>query len=72
MPRSTIRDFEAIAELEIVDSREHELVTRDHSGSVQKLEQACRKRLQRYQPMMAAMRRESRLTPLKFDPCFYE
>ena len=43
--RSTIRDFVAIAELKIVDAREHELVTRDHSGSVQQLEQACRKRL---------------------------
>lgn len=71
-PRSTIRDFVAIAELKIVDAREHELVTSDHSGSVQQLEQACRKRLRRYQPMMAAMRRESRLLPLKFDPRFYE
>ena len=33
MPRSTIRDFEAIAKLKIVDAREHRLVTRDHSGS---------------------------------------
>lgn len=71
-PRSTIRDFVAIAELKIVDAREHELVTSDHSGSVQQLEQVCRKRLRRYQPMMAAMRRESRLLPLKFDPRFYE
>ena len=71
-PRSKIRDFVAITELKIVDAREHELVTRDHSGSAQQLEQACRKRLQRYQPMMAAMRRESRLLPLKFDPRFYE
>ena len=69
---STIRDFVAIAELKIIDAREHELVTRDHSGSVHQLEQACRKRLRRYQPMMAAMRRESRLLPLKFDPRFYE
>jgi len=71
-PRSTIGDFVAIAELKIVDAREHELVTRDHTGSVQQLEQACRKRLRRYLPMMAAMRRESRLLPLKFDPRFYE
>ena len=71
-PRSTIRDFVAIAELKIVDAREHELVTHDHSGSVQQLEQACRKRLRRYQPMMATMRRESRLVPLKFDLRFYE
>ena len=71
-PRSTIRDFVAIAELKIVDAREHELVIRDHSGSVQQLEQACRKRLRRYQPMMDAMRRESRLLPLKFDQRFYE
>ncbi|XP_068712906.1 uncharacterized protein [Montipora foliosa] len=71
-PRSTIRDFVAIAELKIVDAREHELVTRDHSGSVQQLELVCRKHLRRYQPMMAAMRRESRLLPLKFGPRFYE
>ena len=71
-PRSTIRDFVAIAELKVIDAREHELVTRDHTGSVQQLEHACRKRLQRYLPMMAAMRRESRLLPLKFDPRFYK
>ena len=71
-PRSTIRDFVAIAELKIVDAREHELVTRDHSDSVQQLEQVCHKRLRRYQPMMAAMRRESRLLPLKCYPHFYE
>ena len=70
-PRSTIRDFIAIAELKIVDAREHELVTRDHSGSVQQLE-VCRKRLRHYQPMMAAMGRESWLLPLKCYPRFYE
>ena len=42
-PRSTIWDFIAIAEVKIVNAREHELVARDHSGSVQQLEQACRK-----------------------------
>ena len=62
----------ARCQLKIVDAREHELVTRDHSGSVQQLELVCRKRLRRYQPMMAAMRRESRLLPLKFDLRFYE
>ena len=44
-PRSTIRDFEVIAKLKIVDAREHRLVTRDHSGSVQQLEQVYQKRL---------------------------
>lgn len=38
-PRSTIRDFVANADLKIVDAGEHELVTHDHSGSVQQLEQ---------------------------------
>lgn len=42
-PHSTIRDFIAITELKIVDARKHVLVTRDHTGSVQQLEQACRK-----------------------------
>ena len=37
-PRSTIRDFITIAKLKIVNAREHELVTRDHTGSVQQLE----------------------------------
>ena len=55
MPCSTIRDFVAIGVLKIVDAREHELVTRDHTGSVQQLEQACRKCLGRYLPMMAAV-----------------
>ena len=71
-PHSTIREFVAIAELKIVNAMEHELVTRDHTDSVQQLEQACRKRLRRYLPMMAAIRRKSRLLPLKFDPRIYQ
>ena len=30
-PHSTIRDFVVITKLKIVDAREHELVTRDHT-----------------------------------------
>ena len=71
-PRSTVRDFVAIAELKIVDSREHDLVIRDHIGSVKELEAVCRKRLRRHLPLMANMRREGQLLPLKFDGCFYE
>ena len=42
-PRSTVRDFVAIAELQIVDARDHDLVIRDHQGSsVKEVEMACR------------------------------
>ena len=45
-PRSTLRDFVAIAELRILDTREHDLVVSDWgSGSVKELEAACRRRL---------------------------
>ena len=71
-PRSTVRDFVAIAELKIVDHREHERVIRDHVGSVKELEVTCRKRLRRYLPVMASLRREGKLLPLKFDERFYE
>ena len=70
--RSTVRDFVAIAELKIVDHREHERVIRDHVGSVKELEVTCRKRLRRYLPVMANLRREGKLLPLKFDERFYE
>ena len=40
-PRSTICDFVAIAQLKIVDSREHEHVTCKHTVSVKQLELAC-------------------------------
>ena len=40
-PRSTVRDFVAIAELKIVDHREHDCVIRDHAGSVKELEATC-------------------------------
>ena len=43
--RSTVRDFVAIADLKIVDSRERDLVIRDHLGSVRALEAVCRKQL---------------------------
>ena len=59
-PRSTVRDFVAIAELKIVDHREHERVIRDHVGSVKELEVTCRKRLRRYLPVMANLRREGK------------
>ena len=66
-PRSTLRDFVAIAELKIVDSREHDLIIRDQSTSVKDLEAVCSRRLRRYIPVMANMRREGKLLPLKFD-----
>ena len=70
-PRSTVRDFEAIAELKIVDHREHDLVIRDHAGSAKELEATCRRRLRSYLPVMANLRREGKLLPLKFDERFY-
>ena len=72
-PRSTVRDFVAVAELKLVDSREHDLAIQDlQGGSVKELEALCRKRLRRYLPVMANMRREGKLLPLKFDERFYE
>ena len=70
-PRSTVRDFVAIAELKIVDHREHDRVIRDHAGSVKELEATCRRRLRSYLPVMANLRREGKLLPLKFDERFY-
>ena len=70
-PRSTVRDFVAIAELKIVDHREHDHVIRDHAGSVKELEAACRRRLRSYLPVMANLQREGKLLPLKFDEQFY-
>ena len=57
-PRSTLRDFVAIAELRKVDSRDLEVV--------------CRKRLRRYIPVMSNMRREGQLLPMKFEARFYD
>ena len=58
----------AIAELKIVESREHNLVICDLPGeSVKELEAICRRHLRRYVPMMNNMRREGKLLPLKFD-----
>ncbi|XP_067047209.1 uncharacterized protein [Acropora muricata] len=70
-PRSTVWDFVAIAELKIVDHREHDRVIRDHAGSVKELEAICRRRLRSYLPVMANLRREGKLLPLKFDERFY-
>ena len=70
-PRSTVRDFVGIAELKIVDHQEHDSVIRDHAGSVKELEAACRRRLRSYLPVMANLRREGKLLPLKFDQRFY-
>ena len=68
-----MRDFVAVAELKTVESREHDLVIRDlQGGSVKELEVVCRKRLWWYIPVMANMRREGKLLPLKFDNRFYE
>ena len=72
-PRSTLRDFVAIAELKKVDPRELELVLRDQEAtSVRDLEVVCRKRLRRYIPVMSNMRREGQLLPMKFEARFYE
>ena len=70
-PRSTVRDFVAIAEIRIVDHREHDRVIRDHAGSVKELEATCRRRLRSYLPVMANLWREGKLLPLKFDERFY-
>ena len=67
-PRSTLRDFIAIAELRIVDECEFESASREICvGSVKDLETVCRRRLRRHLPAMANMRREGQLLPLKFD-----
>ena len=71
-PRSTIRDFVAIAELQVVDKREHERAIDEHQGSVKELEAACRHRLRKHIPTMDRLRREGKLLPIKFDYRFYE
>ena len=72
-PRSTLRDFIAIAELKKVDSRAFEIALASYQGeSVRELEKMCRKSLRRYIPLMSTMRREGQLLPLKFDQRFYE
>ena len=72
-PRSTLRDFIAIAELKKVDSRAFEIALANYQGeSVRELEKMCRKSLGRYMPLMSTMRREGQLLPLKFDQRFYE
>ena len=55
-----------------MDHREHDRVIRDHAGSVKELEAICRTRLGRYLPVLANLRREGKLLPLKFDERFYE
>lgn len=72
-PRSTVRDFVAIAELKKVDPRELDIVLRDQQvASVKQLEALCRRRLCRFIPVMENMRREGKLLPMKFDQRFYE
>ena len=72
-PRSTLRDFMAIAELKKVDSRELDLVLHDQEvKSVWDLEVVCCKRLQCYILVMINMRREGQLLPMKFEARFYE
>ena len=72
-PRSTLRDFMAIAELKKVDSMELDLVLHDQEvKSVRDLEVVCRKRLRRYIPVMSNMRREGQLLPMKFEARFYK
>ena len=72
-PRSTLRDFVVVAKLKLVDSREYDLVIHDmQGGSVKELEVVCKKRLRRQLPVMANMRRERKLLPLKVEEKFYE
>ena len=72
-PRSTVRDFVAIAELKKVDPRELDIVLHDQQvASVKQLEALCRRRLRRFIPVMENMRREGKLLPLKFNQRFYE
>ena len=72
-PRSTLRDFIAIAEMKIVYAREHDLVIRDlQVKSVKELEAACRKRLRWYIPVLSNMPGEGKLLPLKIEDHFYE
>ena len=72
-PRSTLRDFLAIAELKKVDSMELDLVLHDQEvKSVQDLEVVCCKRLQCYILVMINMRREGQLLPMKFEARFYK
>jgi len=53
-PRSTVRDFVAIAELKKVDPRELHIVLRDQQvTSVKQLEAVCRRRLRRFIPAAA-------------------
>ena len=61
-PRSTLRDFIAIAELKKVDSRAFEIALASYQGeSVRELEKMCRKSLGRYMPLMSTMRREGQV-----------
>ena len=72
-PWSTLRGFMAIAELIKVDSRELDLVLRDQRvTSVRDLKVVCRKRLQRYIPVMSNMRREGQMLPMKFEARLYD
>ena len=71
-PRSTLRDFIAIAELKKVDTRAFEIALANNQGeSVKELEQMCRKSHRRYMPLMSTIRCEGQLLPLKFDQCFF-
>lgn len=72
-PRSMLCDFVAIAELKIICGREHDQVLSDwQSGSVRELEVACRRQLKCYLPVVADLRQEGKLLPLKFDARFYD
>ena len=72
-PRSTLGDFVAVAELELVYPRKYDLVIRNVQGSsVKELEAVCKKRLQCHLPVMANMRKETKLLPLTFEERFYE
>ena len=64
-PRSTVRDFVAIAELKKVDPRELEIVLRDQQVTSVKF-------IRRFIPVMENMRREGKLLPLTFNQQFYE
>ena len=67
-PRSTLRDFMAIAELKKVDSMELDLILHDQEVKlVRDLEVVCCKRLQCHILVMINMRREGQLLPMRHD-----
>ena len=61
-PSSMLHDFMVVAELKIIDGREHDRVLSVWwSSSVRELEVVCRRWLKCYLPVVADMRREGKL-----------